>query len=182
MGRQVRWARLPLPFNVFRRIRVVTLPALFFSESTWAGYITWHLRSPSPIGGDIMLRKLPRLSLLLALGIVGASCSIVVPTLDGCWINELNSTVTITVDKNRTLTGTYKSAVSTNGTWAEGDLIGFQVDIEQPNFGFVVKWTSKSVWGSVTVWTGQMFGKDTLMTMWLLRSSVSVGSNWGATR
>ncbi|XP_062892378.1 streptavidin-V2-like [Mobula hypostoma] len=131
-----------------------------------------------------MLRKLPRLFLLLALGNVGASCSIV-PTLAGCWINELNSMANIMMNEDGTLTGTYKSAVSSVRQQVEGDLIGFQVNIEQPTFGFVVKWTSDSVRGSVTVWTGQMFvinGNDTLMSMWLLRSNSPVDSNWGATR
>ncbi|XP_072102142.1 avidin-like [Mobula birostris] len=128
-----------------------------------------------------MLSNLPRLSLLLALGIVGASCSIA-QTLTGCWTNELGSTAHIKKVEDGTLRGSYSSAVSSAETPVEGELIGFQVDIEQPTFGFVVKWTSELVRGSVTVWTGQMFGNDALMTMWLRRSNSSVKNNWGATR
>ncbi|XP_062892271.1 uncharacterized protein LOC134339576 [Mobula hypostoma] len=150
------------------------------SKSTWAGYITWHLRSPSPIRGDTVLRKLPRLSLLLARGIVGTSSS-VAQTLTGCWTNELGSTAYIKKDEDGTLRGFYISAVSSAETPVEGELIGFQVDIEQPTFGFVVKWTSEEVRGDVSVWTGQMFEDQTLKTMWLARSHSSVDSNWEAT-
>ncbi|XP_072887151.1 avidin-like [Hemitrygon akajei] len=131
-----------------------------------------------------MLRKLPRLTLLLALGIVGASCSTGVQTLTGCWTNELGSTANIMMDEDGTLQGIYRSAVSRTGTQAEGELIGFQVDIAHPTFGFVVKWTTESVRGNVTAWTGQMFvaeGTQTLKTMWLLRSGSSVDGNWAAT-
>ncbi|XP_059811239.1 avidin-like isoform X2 [Hypanus sabinus] len=130
-----------------------------------------------------MLRKLPQMTLLLALGIVGASCSIRVQTLAGCWTNELGSKADIEMDEDGTLRGTYRSKVSGAGKPVEGELIGFQVDIEQPTFGFVVKWTTESV-QSVTVWTGQMFvaeGSQTLKTMWLLRRESPFDDNWEAT-
>ncbi|XP_059811241.1 avidin-like [Hypanus sabinus] len=126
-----------------------------------------------------MLRKLPQLTLLLALGIVGASC-FTVQSLAGCWTNELGSTADIVMDEDGTLRGTYKSAVSRTGSQVEGVLIGFQVNVAQPTFGFVVKWTTDSVLGAVSVWTGEIFG-DQMKTVWLERSPTTLKNNWAAT-
>ncbi|XP_072887424.1 avidin-like isoform X2 [Hemitrygon akajei] len=105
-------------------------------------------------------------------------------TLTGRWTNELGSTANILMEEDGTLRGFYRSAVSSTGTQAEGELIGIQVDIAQPTFGFMVKWTTEEVRGDVSVWTGQMFvikGAQTLKTMWLARSHTSVELNWEAT-
>ncbi|XP_051901159.1 avidin-like [Pristis pectinata] len=126
------------------------------------------------------------LTLLYALGTASASGTIVAPNLAGCWTNQLGSTVSIEVAEDGTLRGTYTSQVSSTGDQVKGDLIGYQQMFNQPTFGFAVKWTTESVRGSVTVWTGQMFnthGHQTLMTMWLLRNNTeTIGNNWSATR
>ncbi|XP_072887150.1 avidin-like [Hemitrygon akajei] len=127
-----------------------------------------------------MLSKLPQLTLLLALGVVGASCFTVVQTLAGCWTNELGSTANILMDEDGTLRGTYRSAVSRTGKQVEGVLIGTQVHIAHPTFGFVVKWTTDSVLGAVSVWTGEIFG-DQMKTVWLERSPSTPETNWAAT-
>ncbi|XP_072101600.1 avidin-like [Mobula birostris] len=125
------------------------------------------------------------LALLLALVAVGATRTRPAPNLAGCWTNQLGSTADIKMNQDGTLRGTYKSKVSSTGEQAEGDLIGYQLNFDKPTFGFVVKWTTASVRGSVTVWTGQMFDIKScqiLHTMWLLRRKSTPDDNWGATR
>ncbi|XP_072887400.1 avidin-like [Hemitrygon akajei] len=124
-------------------------------------------------------------ALLLALAVVGASGDSPAWNLAGCWTNQLGSTADIKMDDSGILRGTYKSKVSSVGKQVQGDLVGYQLNSDQPTFGFVVKWTTESVRGSVTVWTGQMFDINacqTLNAMWLLRRKSSADNNWGATR
>ncbi|NXR83753.1 AVID protein, partial [Pycnonotus jocosus] len=128
------------------------------------------------------------LVLFLALGAHGLSaekCS-----LTGHWINDLGSNMTIeTVNADGGFAGSYHTAVTaTSNEIKVSPLQGSQQkgpnQKGQPTFGFTVNWSFSD---SITVFTGQCFvdddGKESLRTMWLLRSRVeNVRSDWKATR
>ncbi|XP_043538978.1 avidin-like [Chiloscyllium plagiosum] len=127
--------------------------------------------------------KLLQLALAISLFVSSSSCVELVTSLSGCWVNELHSTMQIGVSDSGLITGSYVSNVSGSTQPAKGNVTGYQQSLSNPTFGFVVKWITAP--GSVSVWTGQYFvinEKETLMTMWLLRRSVSTSEdNWGAT-
>ncbi|XP_072407149.1 avidin-like [Chiloscyllium punctatum] len=127
--------------------------------------------------------KLLQLALAISLPVSSSSRVELITALSGCWVNELHSTMRISVSNSGLITGSYISKVSASAQPARGNVTGYQQDLSNPTFGFVVKWIT--VPGSVSVWTGQYFvinEKETLMTMWLLRRSVSTSKdNWEAT-
>ncbi|XP_060711764.1 avidin-like [Hemiscyllium ocellatum] len=127
--------------------------------------------------------KLLQVALAISLSVSSSSCVELITALSGCWANELNSTMQIKVSDSGLITGLYFSKVSASAQPAKGTVTGYQQDLGNPTFGFVVKWIT--VPGSISVWTGQYFiinEKETLMTMWLLRRSVSTSKdNWDAT-
>uniref|UniRef100_A0A8D2L4W1 Avidin n=1 Tax=Varanus komodoensis TaxID=61221 RepID=A0A8D2L4W1_VARKO len=111
--------------------------------------------------------------------------------LTGKWTNELNSNMTIfPVNLSSGMfTGSYLTAVtSSNRRIRKSPMHGSQQLLKgngrfQPTFGFTVKWEFTE---SITVFVGQCFldedGRETLETMWLLRSKgESHGDNWKQT-
>ncbi|XP_078388801.1 avidin-like [Cetorhinus maximus] len=127
--------------------------------------------------------RLMYLALMLSLCIISASYSEPETSLSGCWENELGSTMKIDVSTDGHITGTYVSPVSTSNLTAEGHVVGYQQDLPQPTFGFIVKWIKGVT--SVSVWAGQYYkveGEAKLITIWLLRQNVTVPrDNWKAT-
>ncbi|XP_038643406.1 avidin-like [Scyliorhinus canicula] len=126
-----------------------------------------------------------RLATLLSVcAIVGVSTAGLDMALAGCWTNELGSIVWINVMDAGGFEGSYTSKASVSGEVSRGDIVGYQQDITQPTFGFVVKWATAPA-DSVTVWAGQYYnggGKEQLNTMWLLRlNRQDPKDNWGAT-
>ncbi|NXB39063.1 AVID protein, partial [Eulacestoma nigropectus] len=130
------------------------------------------------------------LVLFLALGAHGASvkkCN-----LDGRWVNDLGSNMTIfKVSETGNFTGIYYTAVAaTPNEIKKSPLLGYQHlpnQKDQPTFGFTVNWTFSD---SITVFTGQCFvdgsedgkEKEILKTMWLLRSHANkLRNDWNAT-
>ncbi|XP_038643460.1 avidin-like [Scyliorhinus canicula] len=128
-----------------------------------------------------MLRLAARRSLSTISGVSTAGLK---ASLAGYWTNKLGSHMRITVNDSGFITGRYKSKVSASGEVARGDIVGYQQDITQPTFGFVVKWATAPA-DSVTVWAGQYYnggGKEQLKTMWLLREhDPAANDNWDAT-
>ncbi|XP_043918549.1 avidin-like [Protopterus annectens] len=127
---------------------------------------------------------------LIAAFICFCSCSLEKCHLSGKWENQHKSILTITNVKESTgtLMGNYVTIVSVkgNGTTAnpESALYGVQDRGEQPTFAFTVDWSFAE---SKTAWVGQCFvdnkGRETLETVWVLRSKVDKQSdNWKATR
>ncbi|NWQ83995.1 AVR4 protein, partial [Columbina picui] len=110
--------------------------------------------------------------------------------LTGEWSNDLGSNMTIgPVDKEGKFSGSYLTAVKdTSGNICRSPLVGFQ---HSPNtcsmnitFGFSINWNFSD---SISVFTGQCFvdktGKETLKTMWLLRSHQDkFEGDWKATK
>jgi hypothetical protein len=67
----------------------------------------------------------------------------------GAWKNELGS-ITKLVQANNSLTGTYESAVSADGTSTIGDLVGY---VDGDLISFVVHWRD---FQAITAWVGQL--------------------------
>ncbi|XP_069061809.1 avidin-like [Pleurodeles waltl] len=122
------------------------------------------------------------LALLLALcAAARAQCD-----LEGTWINELNSNMTLSkADGNGLFSGVYNTRVSLmNTTIITSPLVGYQQSLKEPTIGFTVNWKFS---GSITSWVGQCFhtpqGDPFLVTTWLLRSQVGkVEDTWTSTR
>ncbi|XP_041035791.1 avidin-like [Carcharodon carcharias] len=131
-----------------------------------------------------MTGRLMYLALMLSLCIISASYAELATSLSGCWKNELGSTMKIDVNEAGHIRGTYVSQVSMSKKPAEGVVVGYQQDLTQPTFGFIVKWIKAAT--SVSVWAGQYFkvgDEAKLITIWLLRAScLDQGENWNATR
>ncbi|OPJ89235.1 hypothetical protein AV530_019737 [Patagioenas fasciata monilis] len=111
--------------------------------------------------------------------------------LTGEWVNDLGSYMTIgPVDKEGKFDGSYETAVKdTTSNIYCSPLVGFQHTCKENfAFGFTVNWKSSDpAINSITVFTGQCFvddaGKETLKTMWLLRSGVgNIKDDWKATK
>ncbi|XP_005231575.2 avidin-like [Falco biarmicus] len=127
--------------------------------------------------------------LLFSLALVAPSLSAKKCVLTGHWINDLGSNMTILAVNGRgDFSGSYHTAVTaTTNEIQVSPLQGSQHrsnQKSQPTFGFTVNWSFSD---SVTVFTGQCFvdkeGKETLKTMWLLRSRVdNINDDWKATR
>ncbi|XP_051660389.1 avidin-like [Manacus candei] len=109
--------------------------------------------------------------------------------LIGHWVNDLGSNMTISaVNGDGVFSGSYLTAVTV--TTNEIKVSPLQGTLQrknqkgQPTFGFTVNWSYSD---SITVFTGQCFldkdGKETLKTMWLLRSRMdNLENDWKATR
>ncbi|NWT56581.1 AVID protein, partial [Erythrocercus mccallii] len=124
--------------------------------------------------------------LLLFLALGAHSLSAKKCSLTGHWVNDLGSNMTIlNVNASGNFTGIYNTSVSaTSNDIKPSPLLGSQHLPDQPTFGFTVNWSFSD---SITVFTGQCFmddeGKETLRTMWLLRSRVeNIKNDWKATR
>ncbi|XP_056180328.1 avidin-like [Falco biarmicus] len=127
--------------------------------------------------------------LLFSLALVAPSLSAEKCVLTGHWINDLGSNMTILAVNGRgDFSGSYHTAVTaTTNEIQVSPLQGSQHrsnQKSQPTFGFTVNWSFSD---SVSVFTGQCFvdkeGKETLKTMWLLRSRVdNINDDWKATR
>ncbi|NWT56580.1 AVID protein, partial [Erythrocercus mccallii] len=128
--------------------------------------------------------------LLLFLALGAHSLSAKKCSLTGHWVNDLGSNMTIlNVNANGVFAGSYHTAVTaTSNEIKVSPLQGSQQrgpnQKGQPTFGFTVNWSFSD---SITVFTGQCFmddeGKETLRTMWLLRSRVeNIKNDWKATR
>ncbi|XP_032530834.1 avidin-like [Chiroxiphia lanceolata] len=127
--------------------------------------------------------------LVLGLALGAHSLSPKKCNLIGHWVNDLGSNMTISaVNGDGVFSGSYLTAVT--ATTNEIKVSPLQGSLQrknqkgQPTFGFTVNWTFSD---SITVFTGQCFvdkdGKETLKTMWLLRSRVdSIENDWKATR
>ncbi|XP_068522094.1 avidin-like isoform X2 [Anas acuta] len=124
------------------------------------------------------------LLLLLGLALLAPGLSADQCVLTGNWTNDLGSNMTIGKLSNGEFAGTYHTAVTTTKKEIKiSPLVGTQHSNTQPTFGFTVNWNFTD---STTVFTGQCFvdehGKETLKTMWLLRSHVdSIEDDWKAT-
>lgn len=94
----------------------------------------------------------------------------------GKWQNELNSTMTLT-QTNGSLTGTYESAVSSGGTVARGDLLGF---VDGDLISFVVHWQA---FQAITSWLGQIepgSAPEKIKTLWQMTKQVASGDEWSS--
>ena len=92
------------------------------------------------------------------------------PNFAGAWVNQLGSTMSLTVSGNA-LSGTYASKVSGGGSptpakpltgFKNGDLIAFVVNWETP-------------YNSLTAWVGQhtiVDGAEVIKTLWHLTQNV----------
>ncbi|XP_051660391.1 avidin-like [Manacus candei] len=127
--------------------------------------------------------------LVLSLALGAHSFSVEKCNLTGNWTNDLGSNMTIlAVDEKGNFAGLYNTSVADHpNKIQQSPLVGFlhlTNPIDQPTFGFTVNWTFSD---SITVFTGQCFldkdGKETLKTMWLLRSRMdNIENDWKATR
>ncbi|NWX92675.1 AVR1 protein, partial [Nothoprocta ornata] len=111
--------------------------------------------------------------------------------LTGSWVNDFGSNMTINAVNGRgEFNGTYHTSVADNpNAIQKSPLQGFQhiseqPTIQQPTFGFTVKWNFSE---STSVFVGQCFvdkhGQETLKTVWLMRLRVNnIHDNWQATR
>ncbi|XP_033122760.1 avidin-like [Anneissia japonica] len=105
--------------------------------------------------------------------------------LQGSWINELNSTVNITVTEKGQLIGEYHTAVTSGGgPGVTFPLMGLTSPGESyRTFGFTVNW---HYFKSTTSWTGQCYTdctgeQEVLITTWILTSEKSTcGDDWEA--
>ncbi|NXU78811.1 AVID protein, partial [Oreotrochilus melanogaster] len=118
--------------------------------------------------------------LVLSLALVAPSLSANKCSLTGHWVNDLGSNMTIRhLNGKGEFTGSYHTAVTaTSNEIQVSPLQGSQHHTNQ---------NRQPTFDSSTVFTGQCFidedGKETLKTMWLLRSSVdSIKDDWKATR
>ncbi|MBX9710083.1 MAG: avidin/streptavidin family protein [Xanthobacteraceae bacterium] len=94
----------------------------------------------------------------------------------GTWINELKSEAVL-VQANNVLSGTYLSAVSSDGTQTTGDLQGY---IDGDLISFVVHWRN---FQAITAWVGQLdpaAPKETINTLWQMTKQVSAGDEWAS--
>ncbi|XP_067877801.1 avidin-like [Heterodontus francisci] len=127
-----------------------------------------------------MQGKIVYLALTLSLCVFSTSCEEMALPLTGCWISELGSSLNIVVRDSGLISGSY---MLKTGRSARGVVTGYQQNLSQPTFGFIVRWITDP--GCVTAWTGQHFkikNREVLKTMWLHRRSASnPEDNWGAT-
>nr|XP_021151051.1 avidin [Columba livia] len=142
----------------------------------------------SCLGAAEMMQMTPFL-LVLSLAPVFSARECV---LTGEWVNDLGSNMTIgPVNTEGKFDGSYLTAVKkAPGKIHISPLAGYQHATNiwrQPTFGFTVNWnfTDPPI-NSITVFTGQCFvddgGKETLKTMWLLRSAAdNIKDDWKAT-
>ena len=89
---------------------------------------------------------------------------------NGRWINDLGSTMVLSVSNTGTVTGKYKTAVGSPTANEEFDVVGFasgDLITFSANFGR---------YGSLTSWAGQLTedanGSAVLRTLWLLTENV----------
>jgi hypothetical protein len=85
----------------------------------------------------------------------------------GKWVNELNSIMTLHL-KGSSVTGRYKSFVSSTGKTVSGPISGY---VNGNAIAFVVTWPT----GSITAWVGQLVRekrRESLETLWQLTSQV----------
>jgi len=94
----------------------------------------------------------------------------------GTWINELQSTVTLT-QINGVLSGLYESAVSADGKSTKGDLQGYA---DGDLIAFVVHGRD---FRAITTLVGQFDPKaqrDTINSLWQMTSQVPAGDEWAS--
>jgi Avidin family len=94
----------------------------------------------------------------------------------GDWVNELGSTANITQSSDA-LTGSYESAVSSNGTKATGVLVGYA---DGDLIAFTVHWDK---FQAITSWVGQLVPNtpnDTIKTLWQMTKQVDLGEEWAS--
>ncbi|KAM6363023.1 uncharacterized protein J5M81_015936 [Pluvialis apricaria] len=181
------WKATRVGINVFTRLR----SQKEFSEGAGASAEPCEQHIPRYAGrlpsAEMLRATLFLLALSLALVAPGFSARTCV--LTGLWVNDLGSNMTIgPLNEKYEFTGTYNTSVSdTKKKILPSPLQGSQHNVNQnsqPTFGFTVNWNFSD---STTVFTGQCFvdedGKETLKTMWLLRSRVdNIKDDWKATR
>ena len=97
------------------------------------------------------------------------------PDFNGKWKNELDSVMELVV-KGPSITGTYTSAVSSDGSATPPHpLIG---NVDNELISFVVNWIDYS---SITAWVGQMVvdtsGKEQIFTMWQMTTTTKDPEN-----
>ena len=89
------------------------------------------------------------------------------PEFGGRWVNQLSSTMQLTVAGTR-VSGTYQSAVSGGQGPITGDLLGF---INGDLIAFVVHWPT----AAITAWVGQHVvedGQEAIQTLWQMTTNV----------
>jgi hypothetical protein len=94
----------------------------------------------------------------------------------GSWVNELGSTADLTQSAG-VLSGTYESAVSSDGTKTKGDLQGF---VDGDLISFVVHWRD---FQAITAWVGQLDPNatvGTINTLWQMTKAVEPGDEWAS--
>ena len=93
----------------------------------------------------------------------------------GSWINELQSTMNLSQTSD-VISGSYKSAVSSGGTQATGNLQGY---VDGDLIAFVVHWNE---FQAITAWVGQLDAKNSkqLNTLWQMTSQVAAGEEWAS--
>jgi len=87
----------------------------------------------------------------------------------GTWTNQLGSTMVLNM-AGQHLSGRYRSQVSSVGTSADGELVGF---VDGDLISFVVNWDAPA---SLTAWSGQLVlkgGRQTIETLWYLVQNVA---------
>jgi Avidin family len=97
--------------------------------------------------------------------------------LEGTWINELGSTMTIERYADGKFSGWYASKVSEGEEPVRGRLTGM---IAGDTIGFVVNWLPK--FNSITSWSGKVLateqGAPYIYTLWYLSRGVENPSDW----
>ena len=94
---------------------------------------------------------------------VSGACS--APDFSGRWVNELHSSMELTV-RGTSVSGKYTSAVSGEGGTVSGPIIGY---VAGDVIAFSVLWPGATP--SITSWVGQLVtenGEQTLDTLWHL--------------
>ena len=94
----------------------------------------------------------------------------------GTWINELGSKAILT-QADGTLSGTYESTVSSGGTPATGDLVGY---VDGDLIAFTVHWRD---FQAITSWVGQLVPnapEQAIKTLWYLIKQVEPGEEWAS--
>ncbi|GAA0731370.1 hypothetical protein Drose_26310 [Dactylosporangium roseum] len=115
-----------------------------------------------------------------------SGAAVAAQSLAGTWYNELGSSVTLTINSDGTITGTYNSAVGN----ASGDYrLAGRYDTTAPSgageaVGWTVAWRNDSRdANSATSWSGQYFPgtPERIVTQWLLTSSSTPDQVWAST-
>jgi hypothetical protein len=110
--------------------------------------------------------------------------------LDGTWYNELGSKLDLKEGSDGSLSGSYESAVSSDGCAKGAFPLAGRTDVPfqgGETFGFAVSWhNSESECNSTTTWVGHYRpggegAEESLIAFWLLAEKTGPDEEWAST-